>query len=222
MLLLVRLLRASGVRNVVSGLPFQIGVLSAAGVCIVPTRLQIPGYNHALVYIAERMSLAVGICLCALLAAAPMRAYHRYAMAVVALVFLGLLYRDERVLNAFEDQMTRLVWQLPPGQRVVSAIDDPTLRINALTHMIDRACLGRCYSYANYEPSTAQFRIRGVAESPMVVSTYEDSWRLQTGTYVVKERDLPLYEVGLDQAGHMGIRILTAGAQSGITYWKVL
>ena len=56
----------------------------------------------------------------------------------------------------------------------------------------------------------------------VVVSTYEDSWRLQTGTYVVKERDLPLYEVGLDQAGHMGIRILTAGAQSGITYWKVL
>jgi hypothetical protein len=221
-LLLVRLLRASGVRNVVTGLPFQIGVLSAAGVCIVPTRLQIPGYNHALVYIAERMSLAVGICLCALLAAAPMRAYHRYAMAVVALVFFGFLYRDEGALNAFEDQMTRLVWQLPPGQRVVSAIDDPTLRINALTHMIDRVCLGRCYSYANYEPSTAQFRIRAVAESPMVVSTYEDSWRLQTGTYVVKERDLPLYEVGLDQAGHMGIRILAAGAQSGITEWKVL
>jgi hypothetical protein len=221
-LLLVRLLRASGVRNVVSGLPFQIGVLSAAGVFIVPTRLQIPGYNHALVYIAERMSLAVGVCLCALLAAAPMRTYHRYAMAVVALVFFGFLYRDERVLNAFEDQMTRLVWQLPPGRRVVSAIDDPTLRINALTHMIDRACLGRCYSYANYEPSTAQFRIRAVAESSMVVSTYEDSWRLQTGTYVVKERDLPLYQVDLDQAGHMGIRILAAGAQSGITEWKVL
>jgi hypothetical protein len=221
-LLFVRLLGASGARNVLSSLLFQIGVLSAAGVFLVPTRLDIPGYNHALVYIAERMSLAVGICLCALLAAAPMRAYHRCAMAVVALVFFGFLYRDERVLNAFEDQMTRLVWQLPPGQRVVSAIDDPALRINALTHMIDRACLGRCYSYANYEPSTAQFRIRAVAGNPMVVSTYEDSWRLQTGTYVVKERDLPLYQVDLDQAGHMGIRILTAGAQSGITYWKVL
>jgi hypothetical protein len=221
-LLFLRLLGNSGARNVVSGLPFQIGVLSAAGVCIVPTRLDIPGYNHALVFIAERMSLAVGICLCALLAAAPMRAYQRYAMAVVALVFFGFLYRDERTLNAIEDRMTRLVWQLPPGQRVVSAIDDPTLRINALIHMIDRVCLGRCYSYANYEPSTAQFRIRAVAENPMVVSTYDDSWRLQTGTYVVKERDLPLYEVGLDQAGHMGIRVLAAGAESGITYWQVL
>jgi hypothetical protein len=221
-LLFVRLLGDSGARNVVSGLPFQIGVLSAAGVLIVPTRLQIPGYNHALVYIAERMSLAVGICLCALLAAAPMRAYHRHAMGVVALLFFGFLYRDEGALNAFEDRMTRLVSQLPPGQRVVSAINDPTLRISALTHMIDRACLGRCYSYANYEPSTAQFRIRVVAENPIVVPTYADSSNLQEGSYVVKQSDVPLYQVDLDQAGHMAIRILTAGAQSGITYWKVL
>ena len=221
-LLLVRLLRAPGGRSVLSGLPFQIGVLSAAGVFIVPTRLQLPGYNHALVYIPQRMSLAVGVSLCALLAGAPMRAYYRYAMAVVALLFFGFLYRDEGALNAFEDRMTRLVSQLPPGQRVVSAIDDPTLHINALTHMIDRACVGRCYSYANYEPSTAQFRIRAVAENPIVVSTYEDSRLLQLGSYVVKERDLPLYQVDLDQAGHMGIRILTAGAQPGITYWKVL
>jgi hypothetical protein len=221
-LLFVRLLGASGARSVLSSLPFQITVLSAAGVFIVPTRLQIPGYNHALVYIAERMSLAVGICLCALLAAAPLRAYHRYAMALVALLFFGFLYRDEGALNTFEDRMTKLVSQLPPGQRVVSAINDPTLRINALTHMIDRACLGRCYSYANYEPSTAQFRIRVMAGNPIVVSTYEDSWRLQDGSYVVKERDLPLYQVVLDPAGHMGIRILTAGAQSGITQWKVL
>jgi hypothetical protein len=221
-LLFVRLLGDSGARNVVSGLPFQIGVLSAAGVLIVPTRLQIPGYNHALVYIAERMSLAVGICLCALLAAAPMRAYHRYAMGVVALLFFGFLYRDEGALNAFEDRMTRLVSQLPPGQRVVSAINDPTLRISALTHMIDRACLGRCYSYANYEPSTAQFRIRAVAENPIVVSTYADSSNLQDGSYVVKQRDVPLYQVDLDQAGQMAIRVLTAGAQSGLTYWKVL
>jgi hypothetical protein len=221
-LLFLRSCGHSGVRNVLSGLPFQIAVLSAAGVFIVPTRLQIPGYNHALVYIAERMSLAVGISFCAVLAAAPMRAYHRYAIAVVAFLFFACLYRDEGALNAFEDRMTRLVSQLPPDQRVVSAVSDPTLRVGELTHMIDRACLGRCYSYGNYEPSTAQFRIRAVAQNPMVVSTDEDARLLQLGTYVVKERDLPLYQVDVDQAGHMGIRVLTAGAQSGITYWSVL
>src|ERR1035437_5713975 len=221
-LLFVRLLHQSGARDVLSSPLFQIVVLSAAGVCIIPTRLQIPGYNHALVYIAERMSLAVGICSCALLAAAPMRASHRYAMALVALLFFGFLYRDEGALNAFEDRMTKLVSQLPPDSRVVSAINDPTLRIGVLTHMIDRACLGRCYRSANYDPSTAQSRMRAVTENPIVVSTYGDSSNLQDGSYVVKQRDLPLYQVDLDQAGHMAIRVLTAGAQSGITYWKVL
>jgi len=57
--------------------------------------------------------------------------------------------------------------------------------------MIDRACLGRCYSYANYEPATAQFRIRAIAENPIVVSTDNDSLCLQDGSYVVKQRDLP-------------------------------
>jgi hypothetical protein len=61
-----------------------------------------------------------------------------------------------------------------------------------------------------------------VAENPLVVSTYGDSSRLQEGTYVVKQRDLPLYQVILDEAGHMGIRVLTAGAQSGIAYRNVL
>ena len=34
------------------------------------------------------------------------------------------------------------------GQRVVTGIADAGLRVNAFTHMIDRACLGVCYSYA--------------------------------------------------------------------------
>jgi len=91
----------SGARNVLSGSVPDCHS-QRGGSLHRPTRLQIPGYNHALVFIAERMSLAVGVCLCALLAAAPMRAYHRYAMALVALLFFGFLYRDERALNAFE------------------------------------------------------------------------------------------------------------------------
>jgi hypothetical protein len=216
------LFRQAGVRNVFSGIPFQFCALTAAGIFILPSAVLIPGYRHSLVYIAERMSLAMGICVCAVLGAARIRAFERYAMAVLALLFFGFLYRDEGVLNAFEDRMTDWASQLPPGQRAVGGIDDPSLRINALTHMIDRVCLGRCYSYANYEPSTAQFRVRAVAENPFVVSVYEDSWRLQNGSYVVKQRDLPLYQVVVDQAGQMLTRTLEAGAPCGVTYWKVL
>jgi hypothetical protein len=148
------------------------------------------------------------------------RAYLTYSTAAVALLFFGFLYRDERVLNSFEDAMTEVVSQLPSGQRVISGVDDPYLRVNPLGHMIDRVCIGRCYSYANYEPSTGQFRIRAMAPNPIVISTYEESWQLQNGIYVVKDGDLPLYQVILDRAGRLTMRPLQAGAPSGIIYWN--
>jgi len=135
-------------------------------------------------------------------------------------VFFGFLYRDERRLNSLEDRMQDVVAHLPAGQRVISRIDDPDMHIIALAHMIDRVCIGRCYSYANYEPSTGQFRIRAVAENPYVVSTYLDSWRIQSGTYVVKEQDLPLLQVDIDKNGHLLIRKVEAGTRSGITVFK--
>jgi hypothetical protein len=88
--------------------------------------------------------------------------------------------------------------------------------------MIDRVCLGRCYSYANYEPSTAQFRVRVVSANPIVAATYEDSWALQGGKYVVKERDLPLYEIRVDQNGRMTSTSLEAGFPVGVSHWNPL
>ena len=184
---------------------------------ILPTTILLPGYRHNLVYIAERMSLGVGICFCALLAAARPGRFSRYAMGLVALVFFGFLYRDEKILNAIEDRMDGAISQLPPGQRVVSGVDDPFLRVVAVTHMIDRACLGRCFSYANYEPSTWQFRIRAVAENPYVASRYVDSWDMQTGGYIVRDRDLPLLQLSVDRGGRMAVRSLEAGKPCGRT-----
>jgi hypothetical protein len=221
-LMFIRLLRKSGMERVVSSIPFQFCVISAAAVFILPTTILIPGFHHNLVYIAERMSLGVGVCVCALLGAAAPRVFERYALLVVAIVFFGFLYRDERILNSFEDQMSDTVAQLAPWQRIVSGVDDPDLHVNALTHMIDRVCLGRCFSFANYEPSTAQFRIRAVAGNPYVAATYLDSWRMQTGTYVVKPQDLPLYQVDLDQSGNLAIRALEAGKPCGSTPRKAL
>jgi hypothetical protein len=220
--LFLHLLRFSGARQVVSSMAFQLCVISAAGVFIMPTSVLIPGFRHALVYIAERMSLGVGICVCALLAGVRPRRIEQYAMLLVALLFFGFLFRDERILNSFEDRMQDTVAKLPAGQRVISAIDDPDLRVNALAHVIDRACIGHCYSYANYEPSTAQFRVRATAENPYVAYSYQDSFLMQMGAYVPKERDLPLYQVDLDAAGRMVIKSLPAGVPSGSTTFKVL
>jgi len=221
-ILFLNLIRLSDARQVVAGMPFQICVLSAAAVFIVPTSILFPGFHHALVFIAERMSLAVGICVCALLAGAEPRKFERGAILFIAVLFFAFLYRDEHALNSFENRMQEKVASLPPGQRVISAIDAPDLRVNALAHVIDRACIGRCYSYANYEPSTAQFRIRAEAQNPYVAHLYQDSWLMQVGMYVVKDRDLPLYQVDLDAGGQMVVKNLRAGVPCGSTTWNVL
>jgi hypothetical protein len=221
-MLFINLLRESGAAWVVSGVPFQFCLISAAVVSILPSTILLPGFHHALVYIAERMSLGVGICVCALLAAARPRAFERYAMALVAMVFFGFLYRDEKILNVLEDRIDRVISRIPAGQRIVSGVDDPYLHVFAVAHMIDRACVGRCYSYANYEPSTAAFRLRTVADNPYVTAHYADSWGMQTGSYVVQDRDLPLLQLVLDQGGRMVVRNLKAGIPCGNTSLKAL
>jgi hypothetical protein len=215
-----RVLRQTGVRNLFTGIPFQVCVITATGILILPNLLTIPGYKHALAFIAERMSLALAVCICALLGMVQIRTYLTYSAAAIALLFFSFLYTDERLLNSFEDAMTEVVSQLPAGQRAISGVDDPYLRVNPLGHMIDRVCIDRCYSYANYEPSTGQFRIRATAPNPIVIWNYEESWQLQNGIYVVKDRDLPLYQVILDRGGRLTVRSLQAGAPSGIIYWN--
>src|ERR1039458_1249031 len=221
-LLFLNVIHRSGARQVVSGIPFQLCVISAAGVFILPTTVLIPGFHHSLAFIAERMSLGVGVCVCALLGAARPKRLEMYGLALVAMVFFGFLYRDERALNSFEDRMQDTVAKLAPGRRVISAVEDPELRVNALAHMIDRVCIGHCYSYANYEPSTGQFRIRAETQNPYVAYAYEQSWGLQVGVYVVRESDLPLYQVDLDENGKMVLKELKAGVPCGSTEWDPL
>jgi len=162
------------------------------------------------------------VAICALLARAPLRAAQTAAMAVLAILFFGFLYADESVLNDFEDQVDRVVAQLPPGQRVVLSVSDPDLEVNALAHMVDRACIGRCWSYANYEPSSAQFRIRVTGKSAIVASTDADSGGLQNGSYVVKPGDLPLVQIVLDTAGDLVVRTPPVGEPLRMTRWNGL
>jgi hypothetical protein len=143
-----------------------------------------------------------------------------YAIPAIALVFFAYSYADEGALNGLEERMEELVSRLPAGQRVVTAVMDLQVATNPTTHMIDRVCLGRCYSYGNYEPSSGQFRVRLRGVSPLVVATDADANALQNGTYVVKAGDLPLYQVIADPSGNLGIRELRLGQHSEITPWN--
>ena len=209
-------------RRIADRILVHFSIVTAAGIFILPTWVWLPHYNHALVFIAERMSLAAGVLICALVGCAPVRNWHRWAIAAVGLLFFSFLYTDERALNGLEDRMQEAVSQIPAGQRVISAIDTSGLRANPVTHMIDRACIGRCYSYANYEPSSAAFRIRVAGRSPIVASTDADASRMQVGGYAVKPRDVPLYRLMLDQSREIVTQSMPPGALTGMSIWDGL
>jgi hypothetical protein len=115
----LELVHYRGMRRVLSSVPFQVCVVGAAGVFVLPVALVIPGFHHALVYIAERMALGVSICVCALLGAARPRMLQRCSLLAVALIFFCFLYRDERAMNAREDRMQGAVAQsAAPGRCV--------------------------------------------------------------------------------------------------------
>ena len=212
---LAHVLHVRGLARTLLDVRFQLCALSAASLVLLPGGVLLPGFRSVLDFIAERMSLPGAVLFCAVLASVRLPKPLVGATAVIAIGFFGLSYADERALNTVETEMQRAVAQLPPGQRVVSALADPESRIESLTHVVDRICVGRCFSYANYEPSTAQFRVRADHANAFVVSTYFESYHIQKGGYVVRAQDLPLYSIDLcDPASS---RICVAPLRAGAT-----
>jgi hypothetical protein len=172
-------------------------LLSAAAVLFLPMRILLPGYDHALVYIPDRLSLFTAVFVCALAAGAKPSLFQTAGGAALAAVFFSFLYADTAALNRIEARIDAAVAGLPAGSRVVLALDGarPATRLDPLAHMLDRSCIGRCFSYGNYEASTRQFRLRALRPNPFVASDYDTVSDLQRGVYKVAAGNLPLFAV---------------------------
>jgi hypothetical protein len=217
--LFLRLVQRKGEQRLVFGIPFQLAIIISAAVLFLPGALLIPGYNHALRYISERMSILVAVSACVVLGQVAPGNREKTAIAILVGLFFSFVYVDTRALNYVETLMEQSVAQMPAGSRVVSALCDQRRDVNLLAHTLDRVCIGHCFSYANYEPATAQFRIRAQAGNPIVVAEYRDSSALQVGTYVVKAPDVPLYQVYL-RGRYLDSRVLKAGDVTGSTCFE--
>ena len=196
----------------------QLLLLTTAGVALIPSRIDLPQYGHALVYVSERMSLPARLMLCVVLAYARVRRADILALLAVCVVFFGFLYADNSVENRKEDQVQALIQrEIPRGARVVFLSGKKNWRFSPLWHVVDRACVGHCFSYANYEPATRQFRIRAAPGNGVVVTSYKDAYQIGAGDYVVRPQDLPLYQVEtcIPGAQQYCIRKLQAGEANG-------
>jgi hypothetical protein len=123
------------------------------------------------------------------------RKWHFFVLAACAVVYFTLVYRDTRLANQLEENAERITRELQPGTRVLATIFEPPDYRMVTLHVVDRACVGHCFLYSNYEPATKQFRVRVREGSPVAVASPDDSEDMQFGSYEVQDEDLPLKEI---------------------------
>ena len=167
---------------------------------MIPELIYLPRYAAPVAFAVARLTAVTAIVgLCILGSVRPHR-WHLAGLAVCAVIFFSFLYRDTGTLNKMEDQAEQMTKTLPYGRRVIETIAAPRdSRILFINHIVDRACIGRCFAYANYEPASGQFRIRVRPGSPVATDSVDSSQAMEDGKYVVRPQDLPMTEI--DECG---------------------
>jgi hypothetical protein len=199
--------------------PLELLVILSVSVVALPDGIHLPQYPTAIALLTERLTSVTAVLFCCLLGAASPRRWHLIACGGIAVVFFSFLYRDTAVINRMESSVERLVRTVPRDQRILATIGTfPGSRV-LIQHIVDRACIGHCFSYGNYEAATQQFRIRARPGNPYVMTYDRDTGAMEDGSYTVKPEDLPawqIYQCGL--AGtDLCIRSLSAGEDNDET-----
>jgi hypothetical protein len=167
-------------------------------------------------YLPDRGSLYSAIALAALIACCRPGRWFPIACSVLGLLFFAAIYRDTGTLQRRETKVAELV-RSHPGARVFSYYPTiPHWRIHE-QHDVARACVGVCYDYTDYEPSSMQFRLQADDENRIVQVDQDALDAMQDGSYIVQPRDLPLFEVyqcGPNVTG-LCIAALRAGQKTG-------
>jgi len=97
---------------------------------------------------------------------------------------------------------------------IVTLDAPPNSRIQFVHHAVERACVGHCFSYANYEASSKEFRVRVREESPVVTSSTDTAEDMAAGEYDLDVSDLPMKQIYQCDGGDLTklcIRDLAAG-----------
>lgn len=205
-------------------LPAELYFVAIVAVAVLPENLRPSITGGWIGLLASRLTAITAIFGLCLLGCLRPRKWQLAGFGVCAIVFFAFLYQDTLVLNRMESSAERLVNGLPFGTRVIATIwAPPDSRVSFVGHIADRACIGHCFSYANYEPSSGQFRIRVQPGSPVVSSSDDDAEDMQAGEYEVQDEDLPLKEIfQCDEKDltKLCIRDLASGEKNGRLGYK--
>jgi hypothetical protein len=196
--------------------PLELWVIFVFAVAVLPGTIWFPQYSAAVSSINSRLTAMTAILGLSVLGSVQPRKWILAGLAVFAAIFFTMQYRDTAILNDMEQQVENLVSPLPFGTRVAYTIDfGDDNRINS-RHLVDRACIGKCFTYSNYEPGTRQFRLRVSPDGSPIISN--SGLAMEHGDYVVRPQDLPLaqiYQSDESDLTRLSIRGLSAGEKNG-------
>jgi hypothetical protein len=166
-----------------------------AAFALLPSTIKLPQYQLGLLFVPERVSLFVAILFCAVIGGGRHGRGMTRLSLLLAIAFFMFLYLDVRAINQVDAEITDLVSDLPPGQRVTASLFDSGSNLNGLVHVLDWACIGRCFDYANYEPPSAAFRVRVLGPNGVVASTTAIGQEIEFGHHIVTPQEAPLYSL---------------------------
>jgi hypothetical protein len=200
-------------------LPLQLYFVAICAIALLPEDLRpslYGGWIGLLVYRLTTISAIFGLCVLACLRP---KKWQSAGFLAVAIVFFVFLYQDTKALSRTESNAEKLLSGLPYGTRVIPTIGAPDdSRVQFIGHLVDRACIGRCFTYSNYEPSSGQFRVRARKGSPVATDSADDSSDMEGGSYKVQATDLPLvqiYQCDEDDPTHLCLHNLVEGETTG-------
>jgi hypothetical protein len=176
-------------------IPLDLYLIALAGAYFLPAGIHLQEHLAPLALLSPRLTSVSAVIACCLLAAMRPRKWHAIALASIAILFFVFLYQDTGTVNRMEAEVERLVKTLPPNQRVMATIFVADNSRVLIQHIVDRACIGYCFSYGNYEPASNAFRVRAVPGNPYNMTDYELTSSMEEGTYTVLDQDLPAYQV---------------------------
>jgi hypothetical protein len=201
-------------------LPLELHLFVVFAVYRLPDVLRLPIYSGWIGALALRLTAVAAVMGLCVLALMQPRKWHTAGFAVIATIFFVFLYQDTGTLNRMEAQIERLIATLPKGERVTATIWAPQdSRLPFIVHMVDRACIGKCFSFQNYEPPSQQFRVRVQDDdSPLNTGDTDSSQEMEAGEYIVQPEDLPMaeiYQCDDHDLTQLCIRQLSAGEANG-------
>jgi len=205
-------------------LPLELYAVAFCATALLPENLRPSADGGWIGVLGSRLttiSAIFGLCILGLLRP---RKWHLAGFSACAIVFFAFLCQDTGWINRLEANAEQLVSNLPPGTRVIATVwAPPGSRVPFVGHAVERACIGHCFSYANYEAASGEFRIRVRKGSPVATSSTDDAEDMASGEYEVGDEELPMKQIYQCDSGDLTklcIRDLESGETNGRLGYK--